>query len=624
MKKIMQWVLAATLICGASVLTSCSKVDTPSTPDTEVLEQSLVGLWWDEYEYADVTEAGVPFSRVLLAVKADADHTGCIYLGVLGDTSDEPIAVYGGPQDAGFTWRLLDNGSIVISDPTTGENYSLARTRDESDSSYGDNMTDVSSTSLNYSDGNLTVTNGSHSGTLEKADAEKEAEIEEQLASLSPDRQSFEAQLSQMLADSKQYIRLDPTMRGAKLLTEFISQLKIDALRPQAIKFILNAFQRGMAQEHTFTDPGFEEARWALDNSNVPNDTAKAFFLLNANDAFNNNNFEFTTGKDTADYEPTDDGALTISLKNATTGAVTKLRLSFSGKDDGVIIFMTRLGNEPVAIQFPHAIDVELLRSESGNGMDTELMMKGQVMLESTEGKKFISLKHSAWRATLEVEAEKTDRYEIPRCELIHHADHTVEFSTNLGINGKTVLTIKAHNDLNPYSDEEIDQLRELRDIAPIWKGAYTVLKAFNSRSGQIEVNVLEDILVNVDVLDAGNCMKAIGYAMKNRREQPETINPWTDLLNQSATCTVTQLSTGVKAEGKFITSTLGGVTLPSPALRFKGESDFRVVHDRMNASDLENFTELLKGFAEPLNVVNGLLKAVQEKGEELKALRDK
>ncbi len=199
-----------------------------------------------------------------------------------------------------------------------------------------------------------------------------------------------------------------------------------------------------------------------------------------------------------------------------------------------------------------------------------------------------------------------------------------MEFSTNLGINGKTVLTIKAHNDLNPYSDEEIDQLRELRDIAPIWKGAYTVLKAFNSRSGQIEVNVLEDILVNVDVLDAGNCMKAIGYAMKNRREQPETINPWTDLLNQSATCTVTQLSTGVKAEGKFITSTLGGVTLPSPALRFKGESDFRVVHDRMNASDLENFTELLKGFAEPLNVVNGLLKAVQEKGEELKALRDK
>lgn len=614
---------AAALLIG---MTGCSKVDNPSSTDIDALEQSLVGLWWDEYEYTDVTEAGVPFSRVLLAIKANADHTGCIYLGAMDDTGDEPIAVYGGPHDAGFTWHLRADGSIVISDPTTGENYSLARTRGDSDGSYGESMTDPSSTNLTYSDGSMTMTNGSHSGTLTKADGETQAGIEEKLSSLSPDRQAFESQLSQMLAESQQYIHLDPTMRGAELLTNFISQLKIDALRPQAVRFILKAFERGMAKEHAFTDAGFEEARWALDNSNVPNDTAKAFFLFNANDALNNNMFEFTTGKDTADYVATDDGALTISLKNSTSGAVTRLRLTFSGKDDGVIIFLTRLGEEPVAIQFPHSIDVELLRSETGNGMDTELMMKGQVMLESTEGKKFISLKHSGWRATLDVEAEKSDRYEIPRLELIHHADHTVEFGSNLGINGKTVLTIKAHNDLNPYSDEEIDQLRELRDIAPIWKGAYTLLKAFNSRAGQIQVKVLEDLMIDVDVTDAGNCMKAIGYAMKNRREQPasETINPWTDLLNQSATFTVTQISTGVKAEGKFITSDIAGVTLPSPALRFNGESDFRVIHERMNESDFNHYSELLRSFAEPLKVVNGLLQVIQEKGEELKALRGK
>ena len=88
-QKIFAVFAAALLLLG---MTDCtSNVDNPSPVDTTVLEQSLVGLWWDEFEYADVTEAGVPFSRVMLAVKADADHTGCIYLGVFDNTSDEPL-----------------------------------------------------------------------------------------------------------------------------------------------------------------------------------------------------------------------------------------------------------------------------------------------------------------------------------------------------------------------------------------------------------------------------------------------------------------------------------------------------------------------------------------------------
>lgn len=107
-QKIFAVFAAALLLLG---MTDCtSNVDNPSPVDTTVLEQSLVGLWWDEFEYADVTEAGVPFSRVMLAVKADADHTGCIYLGVFDNTSDEPLAIYGGPENAGFKWRLLADG----------------------------------------------------------------------------------------------------------------------------------------------------------------------------------------------------------------------------------------------------------------------------------------------------------------------------------------------------------------------------------------------------------------------------------------------------------------------------------------------------------------------------------
>ena len=88
-------------------MTGCTAEDNPASDNTKVLEESLVGLWVDEFEYADVTEAGVPFSKVVLAVDVAADHTGCLYLGVFDESGDEPLAVYGGPEDAAFTWRLL-------------------------------------------------------------------------------------------------------------------------------------------------------------------------------------------------------------------------------------------------------------------------------------------------------------------------------------------------------------------------------------------------------------------------------------------------------------------------------------------------------------------------------------
>jgi hypothetical protein len=620
-QKIFAMIAAAVLLLG---VTGCTNEDNPSSKDMSVLEQSLVGLWWDEFEYDGVTEAGVPFNRVLLAVKANADHTGCIYLGVYDDISNDPLAVYGGPEDAGFKWRLLEDGRILLSDPVTGESYALARTRADG-GSYGDGMTDVSNTSLTYTDGSVTMSNGDYTGTLEKANVEQAADIEETLSTLSPDRQNFEAQLSKMLQESQQYIKLDPTMRAVNLLTEFIDQMKIEALKPQLVNILVDIISKPEFGKMISLDtPEAEEARWAQANSNIPNDTAKDFIQLNADVVLNNNTLEFTTGKDTADYVAADDGTFTVSCKNATSGAVTKVKMKFSGATDGVIIFLFNLYGIPVAIQFPHTIDMELLRSETGNDADEELVMKGQLSLESTGGQKYISLKCSEWKATLFTEAQKADRYEMPACTLIHHADHTVEFSASLGINGNNVMSIKGHNFTNPYTAEELEQLRELRDIAPIWKGCYTLLKAFNSRTDKIELTVTDDLLFDIDILDVGQCLKAVGNAMKCRKQQPfkETMDPWTDLLNQSVTFNVMQKSTGVKAEGKFITSVIAGNSLPSVALRFEGESDFRVIHDRMSPTDRQNYEALLKSFNEPLTAVNALLKVIQDKGEEFKAIK--
>ena len=170
-RKIVSLLAVALLLLGVA---GCKK-----TVNIEQLEKELVGVWWDAYQYSDVTEDGVPFNYVLLAIIVDADHTGCIYLGVFDDAHSAPVTVYGGPGDAGFTWRLLKDGSVELSDPASGESTVLTKADGENDGSYGNDMTNVSNTNVTYTDGNVTVNNGTYSGTLQKADTEKEAEVSE-------------------------------------------------------------------------------------------------------------------------------------------------------------------------------------------------------------------------------------------------------------------------------------------------------------------------------------------------------------------------------------------------------------------------------------------------------------
>ena len=174
MKRIIIALFAASALLLS--LTGCNK-----EVDIKELEQSLVGVWWDQYEYSDVTETGVAFDKVLLAVVANADHSGCIYLGAYDSKSDALVAVYGGPEDAGFKWELTREGNIVLSDPATGESTLLTRA---GGGSYGNDMTNVNGTNMTYTNGSVTVTNGSYSGTLTKADTGKEGEINEQFSAL--------------------------------------------------------------------------------------------------------------------------------------------------------------------------------------------------------------------------------------------------------------------------------------------------------------------------------------------------------------------------------------------------------------------------------------------------------
>ena len=135
MKKYFYW-MAAILICGSSVFTACTFAeDNPVTPSQQEMEKSVIGLWYEGFDYEDVTEKGKPFNRALIAVEAKADHTGYVALAVFDDEFNEPLEIYGGPKDAPFTWQVTADGRIILTDPNTGTSISSARTRGNGDHS---------------------------------------------------------------------------------------------------------------------------------------------------------------------------------------------------------------------------------------------------------------------------------------------------------------------------------------------------------------------------------------------------------------------------------------------------------------------------------------------------------
>ncbi|MBQ7527596.1 MAG: hypothetical protein IJT11_07740 [Bacteroidaceae bacterium] len=180
MKRMFAMMAAVALVLG---MTGCSNsdnvtVEDPTRPTVQEMERSLVGLWYEEFAYEDVTEAGKPFNRALIAVEAKDDHTGYVALAVFDDQFNEPLEIYGGPKDAPFTWQVTAEGHVILTDPSTGETYNAAPTRS------GDpgDFVDIGQIDMNCGQGSIAFSNGSHEGTLTKAAGGKDDLLKDWMA----------------------------------------------------------------------------------------------------------------------------------------------------------------------------------------------------------------------------------------------------------------------------------------------------------------------------------------------------------------------------------------------------------------------------------------------------------
>ncbi len=172
--------LMVVALLWAVVFTSCSdKDDNTDTRSQQELEESIIGLWQEEFEYKDVTEEGKPFNRALIVVETKADHTGYVALAVFDDEFNEPLEVYGGPKDAPFTWQVTAQGHITLSVPNAGPTMKSAHR--SSDGSHS-NFVDIGQIKMNCApSGDITFSNSSHEGSLSKT-SDKNGLIHEWMA----------------------------------------------------------------------------------------------------------------------------------------------------------------------------------------------------------------------------------------------------------------------------------------------------------------------------------------------------------------------------------------------------------------------------------------------------------
>ena len=169
--------MIAVLLLSMSACTNGT--DNPTVPSQQEMAKSLVGLWYETFDYEDVTESGKPFNRALIAVEANADHTGYVALAVFDDAFNEPLEIYGGPKDAPFTWQVTAEGKVILKDPATGETYAPSRTR--AASSHND-FVDISQIKMTSGSSSVAFSNASHEGTLAKAEGSNSDMIQEWMA----------------------------------------------------------------------------------------------------------------------------------------------------------------------------------------------------------------------------------------------------------------------------------------------------------------------------------------------------------------------------------------------------------------------------------------------------------
>ena len=164
MKRLLQWMMAAILICGTTVFTACSS-DDDANKDNELTIEKLVGVWVTDYSQSG-TEGDLSWNRVVEDYQFNADGTG-YYERYLLD--DELLVAVKSVRDADTFHYTISGNTVAI----TGDENNMAQT-------------------LTYADGRLTA----QGKTLQKATDEQQTLVDQLYAEWSGGNSAVKAKIT--------------------------------------------------------------------------------------------------------------------------------------------------------------------------------------------------------------------------------------------------------------------------------------------------------------------------------------------------------------------------------------------------------------------------------------------
>ena len=173
------WMMVTIICMGWGMVACTDKTDNVSHPSQQEMEKDLIGLWYEDFDYKDVTEKGKPFNRAMITLEVKADHTGYVALSVFDDEFNEPLEIYGGPADAPFTWQITADGHVILDAPQTDNVLRSAKT--DSTGSHND-FVDINQINLDCKQGTVNFSNTSHNGSLSKVEGGKDDLIQDWMA----------------------------------------------------------------------------------------------------------------------------------------------------------------------------------------------------------------------------------------------------------------------------------------------------------------------------------------------------------------------------------------------------------------------------------------------------------
>lgn len=439
-------------------------------------------------------------------------------------------------------------------------------------------------------------------------------------------REQFEQQLTKTLDNAVNYAQLGPTIKGIEILTSFVNQLDGEAVGKQAFTQIFDIMANAYTERHTcdqlkFSDLGSreQEARTAM-KSLLGLDDAEQFIVFNAKRSIGDRRITFIQGQKEAVV--TEDKAFVVEYQDKEAGESTELSFTFSDAEDGIILWVSKFQGQPVAIQFPENIEFTISTGKTGG---LRQVTSGTLALSSTDGTKWFAPKHTGYIATVYVNSSVNGRTEQVVAGLTHSTDGVWNLTSGLVINDHNVLSISASGMRDRYTDGELEQYSSMAELGRGYRYAYDVIRLINVKSiDDLRLTIDDDLSIDCEVKDAAKAIEALGQIHVLRENESTVLSEYekyTKQLNEVMTFTASQRSTGITGQGTMQTVLFDDFYLPTPSLRFEGETQFQPILERMSDHDAENFATLLETFDEPYASIKTLTEVIEQKGKEIAAV---